>query len=240
MAMDLFDSLSKHGRPSIPELVGSLREIYEGRIARAQPLAGSSRLSADQEFPHLWRFILEGITRGSEELARWLESVRSLDSDLKPDPSKYYRELRHRVERMEREARHHAEWVERLTWHLTQGQKSEGAAFYQETLYLRCQRGHRSGGRFRFENCRGRRASVTALRRPFTTRGERLTIDPGVTLQPDSFFLDARDSRVVFVEIDLAPCSNLPIGTIDSSIDLLLDETMVLKLWIEVDVYERL
>ena len=64
--------------------------------------------------------------------------------------------------------------------------------------------------------------------------------DPGVTLRPESFSLDAGDSKVVVVEIDLAPCSNLPIGTIDSAIDLLMDEALVLKLWIEVDVYERL
>jgi len=240
MAMSVLDSLTKPGRPSIPELVEALREIHEDRIARGEPLAGASRAFADQVSPHLSRFIVEAITRGSEQLARLVESALGPASDLKSDPSKYYRELRDGVERMERDARRHAELVERLTGRLMRGQPSEWPAFYQETLYLRCQCGRRSGGRFRCENRRERRTSVTALRRPFRARGERLMTDPGVTLRPESFSLDAGDSKVVVVEIDLAPCSNLPIGTIDSAIDLLMDEALVLKLWIEVDVYERL
>jgi len=59
---------------------------------------------------------------------------------------------------------------------------------------------------------------------------------PTLTLHPDEFSLGAGESRLVYVTIDLS-CLNLSKGIIETSIDVLMDDSLALKLWVEVDVY---
>jgi hypothetical protein len=236
--MNLLDSLLRGSQSSIPELVEALREIHENRAADSESRANPARLLTNPFSPFLRGSPIAGLTRGSENLARLLESALKSDMDARPDGPKEYRELRDGVERMERDARRHADLVDRLTQQVPQRRTSDLAAFYQETLYLRCPRGGHSGGRFQCENQRKRRTSVTALRHGFTAGGEPLATPPALSLRPEALSLEEGEIACVQLDLDLAPCADLGPGAIASSIDLVMDGSIALKLWIEVDVYE--
>jgi hypothetical protein len=238
--MSVLDSLLGTSQRSIPELVEALREIHNSKTSRAQATAAKSESADRRERPDfsslLHTLILEGFARGSEDLARMFASAPAATQPAADE--RRYGALRGRLEGMEREARENSEAVDRLLG-FDSARKSTRPA-YQETLHLQCPQGGRSGGRFRCVNRRGQRTSVSAVPRPFSTTSKPLQTEPMLTLRPDNFCLEAGQSQLVWVEVDLAPCSGLASGTLGTSIDLLMNDAVGLKVWIEIDVYHRI
>ena len=221
--MTLLESLLGQSEPSIPNLVEALREIHEGRSVQGERRAASP-------LTHASGSRTAELATERDQLNRAAKSGPGTS-----DVSEQYRELRDGVERMERDARRHAELVDRLTRRRT---APELAAFYQETLYLRCARGGRTGGRFRCENRQTRRTSVTVCRRPFAAEGKDLPAGLALAIHPETFSLEAGESAIVRIDLDLGPCADLRLDAVATSVDLLMDDAIALKLWIEVDVYE--
>jgi len=79
---------------------------------------------------------------------------------------------------------------------------------------------------------------VRLASRSFTGDAGDLIEQPQLRFSPERFVLDAGQSMVVGVEVDCSECSQTPIGALSGSADLLMDEAIALKLWIEVDVYD--
>jgi hypothetical protein len=232
MAMTLLESLLRQSETSIPQIVEALREIHEGRCAQKERHGGldPARPAAAAPVPQATESPAAELAKARDDLASAARFGSGAVDDLHQ-----YRELRDGVERMERDARRHSELVDRLTRRRI---APERGAFYQETLYLRCQRGGRTGGRFRCENWRTRRTSVIAYCFPFVADGRELPAGPAVTVHPETFSLEAGESAVVRIELDLAEWASLQLGALATSVDLLMDDKIALKLWIEVDVYE--
>ena len=239
---NILDAHRRRVKPPICDLVDALREIHESKTApdtRAVPhwpgLSG-----AGLHFPTFFsRLALESLTRGSEDLFRFLTPAPNSASGVSPNEARRYDALRGRLEQMEREARRHADAVDRL---LERDEPSVRAATrptpYQETLYLQCMSSGRSAGRFRCINRRGQPTSVSSVLRPFTMNGAPFAAAPALTLRPGVFSLDAGQTQIIVVEVDLVPCSNLSAGTLQTSIDLLMNEAVSLKIWVEIDVYD--
>lgn len=121
--------------------------------------------------------------------------------------------------------------------------RSEAAArpppgLRQETLYLNCRRGGRTGGRFRCENTMGREVEMRIVARPFSIGRGPLASRPKLVVSPAKLELPAGGSVVVAVQADLAPCPEISGHGLQTSLDLILDEALAMKLWIEIDVYE--
>jgi hypothetical protein len=143
----------------------------------------------------------------------------------KSESASLYGRLRERLARAEARVRSDAE-------------ARRSPTLFQETLYLRCQRGHRTGGRFRCENALGREAELRIAARPFSAGREPLSVEPALVVTPTALKLASDASTVITVHVDLAPCSEISRGVIEASLDLILDEALTMKLWIEIDVYE--
>lgn len=143
-----------------------------------------------------------------------------------------YGAIRAGVEWMEREARRHSEFVDRLTGVVAPTTK----AAYQQTLYMQGACGSRTAGRFRCLNRRVGRVEVCARLRPFSMNGAPAPVSPALTLRPGGFLLGPNEARMVVVEADLSACSEP--GKYESSVDILMNDAVTLKLWIEIDVYD--
>ena len=177
---NILDAHRRRVKPPNCDLVDALREIHESKTApdtRAVPhwpgLSG-----AGLHFPTFFsRLALESLTRGSEDLFRFLTPAPDSASGVSPNEARRYDALRGRLEQMEREARRHADAVDRL---LERDEPSVRAATrptpYQETLYLQCMSSGRSAGRFRCINRRGQPTSVSSVLRPFTMNGAPLLL----------------------------------------------------------------
>lgn len=166
--------------------------------------------------------VFEGLAKGGERTAG--------------AESQIYAALRDGLAKWEREARRHAEFVEKLLAprpaEALVAKPAEKPAPYQETLYLQGAAGTRTAGRFRALNRRDKRVSVATLSRPFTKGGEPALEAPALTLRPGAFYLEPGEARVIIVEAELPGP-----GRYESVVDLTMDETVALKLWIEIDVY---
>jgi hypothetical protein len=156
------------------------------------------------------------------------------DADGEADAPLRYRSLRAGIEQAEARVRRREQSIERGL----REQASAPSAAYQETLYLRCQRNGRSGGRFRCENRLGHRTEVRVVKHRFVCEGAVLRAEPLLTVEPARFQLEAGASAVISVMIDLSATIEIPTGALETSIDLIMDEARAFKLWIEVDVYE--
>ena len=62
--------------------------------------------------------------------------------------------------------------------------------------------------------------------------------EPPLTIEPECFSLEAGGSAIISVTIDLSATNEIPIGALETSLDLIMGEARAFKLWIEVDVYE--
>jgi hypothetical protein len=237
---NFLDTLLRPDRASIPELVNILRDIHQGASAHPPPLPAMPT-PGDAPQPGLSsllaRSIAAGLTRGSEGLAGRLQpsaAVAGFDDPV----ARRYAALQGQFDRMEREVRQHGVAVDRLVSGNTKGAATPvGAIAYQETLYLQCQRRGRTGGRFRCVNRRGQRTSVVSTLRPFTMNGAPAAA-PILTVRPGSFALDAGASAIVSVEVDLESCVELADGTLQTSIDLHMNEAVAFKIWIEIELYD--
>jgi hypothetical protein len=156
------------------------------------------------------------------------------DVDGEADAPLRYRSLRAGIEQAETRVRRHEESIEQRL----RERASSPSAAYQETLYLRCQRNSRSGGRFRCENRLGHSTEVRVVKYRFACEGAILSAEPLLTVEPEHFPLQAGASAVISVTIDLSGTTEIPTGALETSIDLIMDEARAFKLWIEVDVYE--
>lgn len=233
-----FERTQKPKFSSIPWLVEALQRIHDQRVSRSEGYDSSRRSAIEQEHQGLVDLVLGSVASETWDFGKRLRSAPDPDISVRANGSLGYRGLREELDRVEATARRHATFVERAIAQTAPGRSSSGASFYQETLYLRCRRLGRSGGRFRCENFRGRRTEVRVFSRSFTAGAADLLAQPGMVLRPDDFVLGAGESRVVAVEIDLSACTDLAIGTLQTSIDLLMDDAVALKLWLEVDVYD--
>jgi hypothetical protein len=156
------------------------------------------------------------------------------NADDEADAPLRYRSLRAGIEQAEARVRRREESIERRL----REQANAPFAAYQETLYLRCQRNGRSGGRFRCENRLGHRTEVRVVKHRFACEGAVLSAEPLLSVEPECFPLEAGASAVISVTIDLSATTEIPIGALETSLDLIMDEARAFKLWIEVDVYE--
>jgi len=155
-------------------------------------------------------------------------------ADDESDAPLRYRNLRTSVEQAEARVRRREERIERRL----REQTSAPSAAYQETLYLRCQRDGRSGGRFRCENRLDHRTEVRVVKHRLACNGAVLNAEPLLIVKPECFPLEDGASAVISVTIDLSATTGISTGTLETSLDLIMDETRAFKLWIEVDVYE--
>jgi hypothetical protein len=157
------------------------------------------------------------------------------NADGEADAPLRYRSLRAGIEQAEARVRRREKGIER---ELREQASAAPSAAYQETLYLRCQRNNRSGGRFRCENRLGHRTEVRIVKHHFAREGAVLSAEPLLTVEPVCFPLEAGASAVISVTIDLSATIEIPTGALETSLDLIMEETRASKLWIEVDVYE--
>lgn len=216
----LLDGLMRRDKAAIPGLVDALRDIHQGRPT-ALPLAAP---------PSLAKLLVDSVRNSRENLSRLLETAA-------PRPAEHrYAELRQHVERLERVGAERAETVRSAF--------ESGAAVpakstqYQETLYLQCVRGGRAAGRFRCLNRRAQRTAITTTLRPFTIDARPVAMAPSLTIRPGGFVLEAGAAAIVAVELDFASCPDLVASPLQTSIDLLMDDAVALKIWIEVEVYD--
>ena len=122
------------------------------------------------------------------------------DADDETDAPLRYRSLRAAIEQAEARVRRREESiVQRL-----REQTNSPSAAYQETLYLRCHRNGRSGGRFRCDNRLGHRTEVRVVKHCFACEGAALSVEPLLTVEPECFSLEASASAVISVTIDLS------------------------------------
>jgi hypothetical protein len=226
------------GRESIPQLVEALREIHMRRTAQA-PSSPSLLRGIDSQpqgaLPAPLLF-LENIARANEQSARLLPQSSSLSQN--PLAAGYAR-LREHFGEIERAARQHKESINREA----ERQRPAGAtaartAFYQQTVYLQCEAGGRTAGRFRCINSSTERARVTSSLRSCTLNGDPLDAVPAITLCPGAFSLEPGAATIVAVEVDCTVCKALREGTIQTSVDLHMDDCLALKVWIEITLHE--
>jgi hypothetical protein len=198
--------------------------------------AGKSDSSTISALVETLRQIHEAKTRGTEPDGPSGSSSRGSirDANDEPDAPPRYRRFRTNVEQAEARVRRREESIERRL----RERASAPSAAYQETLYLRCQRNGRSGGRFRCENRLAHRTEVRVVKNRFACEGALLNAEPLLTIETERFLLEAGASAVVSVTIDLSATTEIPTGALETSLDLIMDEARVFKLWIEVDVYE--
>ena len=233
MATNFIDGLLRPRQASIHELVDVLRDIHHGKTTNPPRAYPTRPGGSEPQLPSLVpRLILDSVARGVEDLARLLAPASDAATGSDDPSARRYRELRGRFDRLERDVRQHAETVDRL---LNGNSPAPGAAAYQETLYLRAAQGARAAGRFRCANHRRHRVTVASVQRPFTMDGEPLADPPTLTLRPGGFCLEPETSREVIVEVDLAACQKP--SKLETSIDLLMNDAVAQKLWIEIDVY---
>lgn len=138
----------------------------------------------------------------------------------------------------ERQLRQHAHLTERILDQLERGEVATAlpaAAPLQQEVRLLCPAGGRSGGRFLLRNELGRpvvvalRASV--LREAAEVEGLAVTCTPRrATLEPEEELL-AR------VEVDLGAALPIAHAPLELVIDALVDERIVQKIWVVVDVH---
>jgi hypothetical protein len=238
MATTPIDLLLRPPEASLPDVVAALRDIYNCKSLDAPP---PSAPHSGQDLPSpalVSRVILDAIARGNEDLAQLLAPLNR-EAAFEPEAVRRYSALRNRLDRLEQDARQHAAVVDRFLNHdpSTVGQR-DGAVPSQETLYLQCQRAGRTAGRFRCVNRRSHRASVTLSPRPFTINGVPQTAAPIMGIRPDSFALAPGASAMLTVEVDLGSCPDL-LDNLQTSIDLHMNNAIALKIWIEIDVYDR-
>jgi hypothetical protein len=240
VATDLIDSLLRPRQVSIPELVTALRDIHERKSLRdSRPSTGMS-LNDPMSLPSFVpNVILDLFARGAEDIIRLLKPTQSSEFTRHPDAN-FYSAVQGRVGKLETELRRHAESIDRLLEaNAPASARSGGAAHHQQTLYLQCPRGARTAGRFRCVNRRVELSAVSSLLRPFTMNREPLVGAPALSMRPGSFVLNDGASEVVTVEIDFGCCPDLSSGTVQTSIDLRMNDALALKIWIEVELHDR-
>lgn len=220
---DLLRALINPGEGAIPEVVGALRALHEGRAPA--PRFAPPGLPASP--------LLQSLGLAGNQLARLLNPANLTGAAPALDPLGAYAGLRQHVEDLERRTRERAAAVDRGL-----GREPGSPAPYQETLYLQSVRGGRTAGRFRCLNRRAQPTSVTAVLRPFTSAGRPATAAPSLTVRPGSFTLEPEAAAIVTVEVDLSTCSTLEAGPLQTSLDLLMDGAASVKVWIELDIYE--
>jgi len=116
MATNFIDALLRHRQSSIPELVDVLRDIHHGKTANSQP---PPALSAHLDGPEsqlpllIRRLILDGLARGSEDLARLIKPALDAPTGSEDGAARQYSALRDRFDRLERNVRQHAVTVDR-------------------------------------------------------------------------------------------------------------------------------
>jgi len=173
-------------------------------------------------------------------MAELVEALRKLHEDkqrqakteAKPEaePAQRYQALRQSLESGEARVRQREAGIERAV--------KQQAAPYQETLYLQVARGGRTAGRFRCENRLAQAAEVRVALRRVTLAGAPLEREPGFTVTPERLTLEAGGAAVLTVTLDLAALPELASGKLETSLDLVMNDGLALKLWIEADVYE--
>jgi hypothetical protein len=179
---------------------------------------------------------LESIRRASEQIVRLLPQRSSLSQS--PLATEYAR-LRDHFGEIERIARRHRESINSdREPQRPVGATAARAAFYQQTVYLQCEAGGCTAGRFRCINSRTQRVRVTSSLQPCTIKGEPLDAAPAITLCPGAFSLEPGAATIVAVEVDCTACAALRQGTIQTSIDLQMDDCLALKVWIEITLHE--
>jgi len=238
MVTNPIDLLLRPPEAPLPDVVAALRDIYHSKSRDAPP---PSAVHSGQDLPSpalFSRVILDAIARGNDDLAQLLAPLNRAAA-VEPEAVRRYSALRNRLEQFEQDARQHAAAVDRFLNRAssTAGQR-DGTVPSQETLYLQCQRAGRTAGRFRCVNRRRHRASVTLSPRPFTINGVPQTAAPIIGVRPDSFALAPGAWAVLTVEVDLGSCPDL-LDNLQTSIDLHMNNAIALKIWIEIDIYDR-
>jgi hypothetical protein len=241
MPTNAIDLLLRGHQATIPELVELLRNIHRGpkalvEAARAEP---PNRL-VDSQYDLaslIQSLFLDGLTRSNQDLARQLATNPEAGSGSAG--ARRYEVMRDRFQRLERDLQHHAAVVEHMLNRGPTGQSAvSGAAAYQETLYLQCLQAGRTAGRFRCVNRRSRPTSVTTSVREFSIRSASGIAAPTVTVRPSSFLINSECSEIISVEVDLAACPELVNEDLRGSIDLIMNDEIALKIWMEMHVYE--
>jgi hypothetical protein len=239
VAADLIYSLLRPHQVSIPELVTALRDIHERKSLRDWRASTGMSLRDPTSLPTFGpNVILDLLARGAEDITRLLKPTQGDEFARHPDAN-FYSAVQGRVGKLETELRRHAETIDRLVEANGPASARSGAALHQQTLYLQCPRGSRTGGRFRCVNRRGERSAVTSLLRPLTMNREPLAGAPALSMRPGSFVLNDGESEVVTVDIDFGCCPDLASGTVQTSIDLRMNDALALKIWIEVELHDR-
>jgi hypothetical protein len=167
-------------------------------------------------------------------MAELVEALRKLHEDKQrqanPEPARRYQALRQSLEDSEARARGHSAGIDRAV--------KRQAAPYQETLYLQAARGGRTAGRFRCENRLTETAEVRVAPRRVTLAGAPCEHEPRFVVTPERLTLAPGASAVLTVTLDLASLPELASGKLETSVDLVMNDGLALKLWIEADVYE--
>lgn len=226
------------GRESILQLVEALREIHTRRTAEG-PSSASLLRGIDSQ-PHgaspTTLLFLESIRRASEQIVRALPQQSSFSQS--PLAAAYAR-LREHFGEIEHIARQHRASINSDA----ERQRPAGATaartgFYQQTVYLQCEAEGRTAGRFRCINSRTQGVRVTSSLQPCTVKGEPLDAAPAITLCPGAFSLEPGAASIVAVEVDCTACGALREGTIQTSVDLHMDDRLALKVWIEIMLHD--
>jgi hypothetical protein len=169
-------------------------------------------------------------------MAELVEALRKLHEDkqrqAKPEaePARRYQALRQSLESGEARVRQREAGIDR--------EIQRQAAPYQETLYLQVARGGRTAGRFRCENRLAETAEVRVALRRVTLAGAALAPSPRLVVTPERFQLAPGASAVLTLTLDLASLPELASGKLETAVDLVMNDGLALKLWIEADVYE--
>ena len=168
-------------------------------------------------------------------MAELVEALRKLHEEKsrtppKVEPARRYQALRQSLEGADARVRRRDDRIE--------SELRREAAPYQETLYLQVERGGRTAGRFRCENRLAVEAEVHVTPRRVTLAGAPLEREPRFVVTPERLTLAPGGAAVLTVTLDLAALPELKAGKLETSVDLVMNDGLALKLWIEADVYE--
>jgi hypothetical protein len=211
------------GFPSIERLVDVLQHVHDQKVRRS----GEAEASPDVQTKGF--DVIRQSTSGNRDTGRPLRAENYDGTER----SRRYRELQSELARVEARAKRRSDAASISAARM----RPDPGAFCQETLYLRCRRFDRTAGRFRCDNFRGRRTEVR-LSGNFATRSDDFPVHPRLHFSPERFALEAGQSTIVSVEVDCSECGETPQGPLSASANVLMDEAIALKLWIEVDLYD--
>ena len=153
-----------------------------------------------------------------------------------------YDQLHQKFRDFETQLRKQKHLVDKLLSHGGATKEDAGATGpvgLQQTIFIQCPRGGRSGARFRVINRTSRSALVRARVSEF--RGERSqpVDDAMLTFSPVDYTLESGEATIVSAMVDLTRCPEITTDEVHVAADVLLDDQPALKLWVNVEVYDE-